>query len=155
MLLLMRAMLTPAISSFFISRLVINSAKDTGYKNSYRYLTSKGLNVEIGKMFVSHKSLYNIFHLRNSFLEFIEYNLINNRISFLPKLSEYIYMDKYDSLSIKTQTEIFSIDGKNISFVHLRKFTHGFRNYDIEKIKSFFVSGLLSDALDKSEQNQY
>ena len=143
------------LSSFFITRFAINSAKDTGYKNSYQYLSSKGIKVEIGKMFISMKSLSNIFHLRVKFLEIIERHLLYKRISFAPRSSEYIYTAKYDSLSIKTKTEIFSIDGKNISFVHLRKFTHDFRTYDIEKIKAIFVTGLLSDTLDKSEQNSY
>ena len=97
------------------------------------------------------KSLSNIFHLSVRSLEIIDRFFVPKSISFVPKISEYIYTTKYDSLSDKTKTEIFSIDGKNISFVHLRKFTHEFRIYDIEKIKSFFVSGLLNDCLDKSE----
>lgn len=142
------------LSSFFISRFVINSAKDTGFKNSYRNLSSKGIKVEIGYMFISKKSLMNIFHLRNKFLKYIEMYFIFNRVSFLPRFNEYIYTANYEALALKTKTEMFSIDAKNIAFVHLRKFTRNSCNYDIEDIKSTFQSDLKNGSLDNSEQIQ-
>ena len=114
--------LSKLISSFFLSRLAVNSARDTGYKNSYRFFELNGLKVLIGGMFISSRSMQNIYHLRFNFLAMLEKNLIPSFISFIPSNEEYIYSDKYDSLSAQFNLEIMSIDFKSATFVHLRKF---------------------------------
>ena len=141
---------TKIFSSFFISRLAISSAKDTGYKNSYDYLRKHNFNSLIGGIFIPSNSLQNIYHLNIPLFSFIEKYLILDCISYLPTCREYIYSDRYKELTKDLDLEIMSIDYK-ASFLHLRKFTKAFSSYNIDSIISSFVNYYGYGKLDNRE----
>ena len=101
------------LSSFIFTRLAINSAKDTGYMNSYKYFQMLRIKILLGGMFISKYSMQHIYHLRSHTLFLIEKYLVPDLISFLPSNHEYLYSDKYEELSTKYDLEIMSIDNKN------------------------------------------
>ena len=127
-------------SSFFISRLAISSAKDTGHKNSFDFLRKHNFKLLIGGIFIPKFSLQNIYHLNIPLLFFIEKHLIPDYISYLPSCREYIYSDRYKELTKDFDLEIMSIDYKDASFLHLRKFTKYSPHYNINSIISSFVN---------------
>ena len=124
--------------SFVISRLSINSVKDTGYQNSYKFLESHSYKTIIGKMFISPHSMWNIYHLRNKYFAWLEKKIIPNRFSFLPRMPEYIYSDKYEDIVSQFNIEIMSIDSTAASFAHMRKFTQSDTIHSVSAVKSAF-----------------
>lgn len=132
--------LLKVITSFLISRLALNSSKDTGYRNSLKFLSSYGIKLIVGKMLVSSFSVSNIYHLRFKYFRLFEMHIIPNAISYLPLLDEYVYTDSYAHIEATTNIEIMSLDGTSPCFAHLRKFTRESTIPDVKSIKDLFLN---------------